>query len=191
MWEERYRTDLSFAVFFKLRIGEMIDRELTEVKYATKRTMCMKAGNQIGKHWAKVRYDDLANVDLPIDCMNSLKAIFGATNSVDISDCEPYLLSTTSIDSPFTQLSDEYDSIEDLLIHEMVDNQSKLTPKLLNQIAEIYSLDINLLRRLLPQAEQRLYTELHAQIDINDVFQIQKETSQELTGLIKTKSTKL
>ena len=29
-----YRQDLSFAVFFKPRIGEMIERELNEVKYS-------------------------------------------------------------------------------------------------------------------------------------------------------------
>ena len=37
-WGQRYRTDLSFAVFFKPRIGEMMERELQEVKYSTKRT---------------------------------------------------------------------------------------------------------------------------------------------------------
>lgn len=49
MWHKykyaaKYRTDLSFAVFFKLRIGECIERELNEVKYSLRRSLCMEVG---------------------------------------------------------------------------------------------------------------------------------------------------
>ena len=76
-WAERYRTDLSFAVFFKPRLGEMLERELNEVKYSLRRALCMKVGEQLGKHWGKVKYDDLKHVSLPPDEMNSVKAVVG------------------------------------------------------------------------------------------------------------------
>ena len=38
-----YRKDLAFTVFFKPRIAEMIERELNEVKYSIRRSICMEA----------------------------------------------------------------------------------------------------------------------------------------------------
>ena len=79
-----YRQDLSFTVFFKPRIGEMIERELNEVKYSIRRSLCMEAGAQLGKHWAQVRYDDLSKVSMPPEKLNSLKAIFGTVYWADL-----------------------------------------------------------------------------------------------------------
>ena len=59
-------------MFFRPRVSEMIERELNEVKYSIRRSLCMEAGAQLGKHWAKVTYDDLSHVKLPVDKMNSL-----------------------------------------------------------------------------------------------------------------------
>ena len=86
----KYRTDLSFSVFFKPRLSEMIERELNEVKYSVRRTLCMEVGDQVGKHWAQVKYDDLSDprVNLPPDKMSSLKAIFGTLYMADLETVE-------------------------------------------------------------------------------------------------------
>ena len=86
-----YRQDLSFAVFFKPRLSEMIERELVEVKYSIRRSLCMEAGEQLGKHWSKVRYEDLSHVNLPKDKMDSLKAIFGSMYIADLDQLRRFI----------------------------------------------------------------------------------------------------
>lgn len=161
-----YRDDLSFAVFFKPRIGEMIERELNEVKYSVRRSLCMEAAQQLGKHWAKVTYDDLKYVNLPADKMNSLKAIFGSLYIADLADHEAYLESpthrTTSIVDQYT---DMYDSVEDLLIHEMVGEEKKLSDKDLRKMSEVYGISFETLKDALPTAEERLYAKLRSNLD--------------------------
>lgn len=104
-----YRQDLSFAVFFKPRLGEMIERELNEVKYSIRRSLCIEAGDQLNKHWAKVTYDDLKNVKLPVDKMNSLKAIFGSLYIADLSDYQLYLDKDISSSLFNVDISENYD----------------------------------------------------------------------------------
>ena len=110
-----YRDDLSFAVFFKPRIGEMIRRELNEVKYSTRRTLCMEVGKQVGKHWAKVTYDDLKNVNLPADKLNALKAIFGVSYIADLEEHETYIVAEPILSNMENNITDEYNDIEELL----------------------------------------------------------------------------
>ena len=164
-----YRQDLSFAVFFKPRLSEMIERELVEVKYSIRRSLCMEAGEQLGKHWSKVRYEDLSQVTLPKDKMDSLKAIFG---SMYIADLDQH---TTYIHSPETvypaihrMLTDNYDSIEDLLITEMIETEEKITPRALNKMADIYQLSIEQLEAALPVAEAKLYKLLQDNLDLQE-----------------------
>ena len=64
-----YRDDLAFTVFFKPRITEMMERDFDEVKYSLRRQLCMEAANQLGIHWAQLKYEDLAKVKLPEDKM--------------------------------------------------------------------------------------------------------------------------
>lgn len=139
----------------------MIERELNEVKYSLRRSLCMKAGEQLGKHWGQVRYEDLAHVNLPADDMNSLKAMFGAVYWADLADHEMY------IEAPDTQhndiskyLTDKYDTIEELLIHEMVSNESQLTDDDLKEISELYSIDYWQLKSALPKAMEILHDRL-------------------------------
>lgn len=160
-WAEKYRTDLSFSSFFTLRLGEMIERDLNEVKYSLRRSLCMKAGAQLGKHWGQVRYEDLAHVNLPADDMNSLKAMFGAVYSADLSEHEMYLESLdTSHNDISKYLTDQYDSIEELLIYEMVSNESSLSDAELLNIAELYSIEYWDLKAALPKALEILHTRL-------------------------------
>lgn len=162
-----YRQDLSFAVFFKPRIGEMIERELMEVKYSIRRSLCMEAGEQLGKHWSKVRYEDLAYVNLPKDKMDSLKAIFGSMYIADLDQHTTYIKSQESVyPTIHNMLTDKYDSIEDLLIQEMVETEEKLTPKALSRMADMYQIDIEELKAALPLAEKKLYQRIQENLEI-------------------------
>ena len=148
----------------------MIERELNQVKYSVRRTLCMEVGAQIGKHWGKVRYEDLSDprVHLSADKMNSLKAIFGSIYIADLEDHEAYLPApsiNTMIDE---QLSDKYDSLEDLLVHEMIRCESKLSNSKIFEIATMYGLDPDILILHRKAAEEKLYQRLKANMDLID-----------------------
>ena len=162
----KYRCDLSFTVFFKPRISEEIERELNEVKYSVRRSLCMEVGEQIGKPWGQVRYEDLNDegLHLPIDKMNSLKAMFGTLYMPDIEKHEMYLEADKV--STFQMPSDNYDSIHDFLIHEMVADECKLTDEKLLQMADMYSLNFWDLKKALPEAEADLYRQLKNSIEL-------------------------
>lgn len=164
-YAERYRCDLSFSVFFKPRIGEMIERELNEVKYSIRRSLCMEAGAQIGKHWAKVTYEDLSHVHLPPEKMNSLKAIFGTLYWADLETHELYIPSEDKISS-FEYPTDYYNDVKHFLIHEMCDNECKLTDSMLRKYEEEYGLDFVEMKNTLPEAEAELYKTLKSAVDL-------------------------
>jgi len=168
-----YRQDLSFTVFFKPRIGEMIERELNEVKYSVRRSLCMEVGAQIGKHWGQVKYEDLSDprLKLPADKMNALKAMFGTLYSADLSEHEVFLESDLDLSSnEFENPSDKYNTIEELLIHDMIVTESKLSDSELRHMAEMYQLSYYDLKAALPRAEQVLYKRIKERIDIQDGF---------------------
>ena len=166
----KYRTDLSFATFFKPRLSEMIDRELTEVKYSVYRPLKMEVGDQLGKHWSKVRYEDLSDprVHLPADKMNSLKAIFGSLYFADLGEYEPFLSRNTDSYSEIEKLDNKYNTVEELLVHEMIDRETKLIDSILLQMSDIYGIRYDILKEKLPVAEQMLYKMCHDAIDINE-----------------------
>lgn len=165
-----YRQDLSFTVFYKPRLGEMIERELNQVKYSIRRTLCMEVGEQIGKHWGKVRYEDLSDprVHLSVDKMNTLKAIFGSLYIADLADHEAYIPAPTINTMIDEQLSDSYDSLEDLLIQEMIRCESKLSNSKIFEIATMYGLDPDILILHRKAAEDKLYQRLKANMDLID-----------------------
>lgn len=165
-----YRSDLAFTVFFKPRIGEMIERELNEVKYSIRRSLCMEAGEQLGKHWGQVKYDDLAKVQLPAEKMNSLKAIFGSMYWADLDTHALFIGSTERLPSVLDSLSDNYNSIEDLLIHEMVDEERRLTDDDLLRMADLYGLPFSDLLRALPKAENSIHQKLIEHQQIADTY---------------------
>lgn len=170
-WKQRYRTDLSFAVFFKLRLGEMIERELNEVKYSIRRSLCMEVGAQLGKHWGQVHYDDLSDprLNLSTDKMNSLKAIFGTLYMADLDEHAMFLEAPEETISEFETISDNFDTIEELLIKEMIGRESKIDNKALKEMAEVYNLDYITLLKKLPIAENMLYKKLHDSLDLKDL----------------------
>lgn len=163
-WKGHYRTDLSFSVFYKPRIGEMIERELNEVKYSVRRSLCMEAGKQLGKHWGQVRYEDLANVNLPIDKMNALKSIFGTLYWADIEEHAMYIEAPEHVSQVF-EVSDNYDSIEELLIKELVEEERPFTDKDLRRLSDMYGIDFYILKDKYPIALEMLYKKLHDSLD--------------------------
>lgn len=166
-----YRSDLAFTVFFKPRIGEMIERELNEVKYSIRRSLCMEAGEQLGKHWGQVKYDDLPQVTLPADKMNSLKAIFGSMYWADLDTHAMFIAASSKIPSVLDTLNDKYNSLEDLLIHEMIDVERRLTDADLVQMGDLYCISVEDLRRALPRAEDILYKQLKDHQQIAETFE--------------------
>lgn len=169
-WTPKYRADLSFGVFFKPRITEVMEREFDEVKYSIRRSLCMEVSKQLDKHWSKVTYEDLSNpnVHLSTDKMNSLKASFGSLYSADLETHALYV----EAEKPdlFETPSDEYDSIHDMLIHEMIQSESKLSDKKLTELADLLGLDFYELKKELPAAEADLYNKLHESLDLHDSF---------------------
>ena len=166
----KYRTDLSFAVFFKPRLGEIMERELNEVKYSIRRSLCMEVGAMIDKHWGQVRYDDLSDprVNISAEKMDSLKAMFGTLYSADLEDHEMYVAaeSVDLWDAP----SDTYNSIHDYLLHEMIVEECKLTDAKLLEMSDMLGLDFWMLKKALPDAEADLYQKLKHSQELKDTF---------------------
>jgi len=164
-----YRQDLSFSVFFKPRIGEMIGRELNTVKYSIRRSLCMEVGKMVGKHWGKVTYEDLFDprVQLPPDKMASLKTIFCTLCPADIEDYMIFIESPKVDTTMDSLLTDDYDSIEELLIQEMLETEERMTEDKLKEMAEIYQVNIQQLRDALPEAEATLHKRLHDSMDLH------------------------
>jgi len=167
-----YRDDLAFTVFFKPRIGEMIERELNEVKYSIRRSLCMEVGDMIGKHWGKVTYEDLSDprVNLSAEKMTSLKAIFGVLYTADLDE-HALFISSPNVNNCSGLITDKYNTIQELLIQEMIAEESKLDDKHLKEMSEIYDVDMYILKANLPQAENTLYCRLKAQRDLRDAFE--------------------
>lgn len=170
---KQYRTDLSFSVFFKPRLSEEIQRELTTVRYSFERSIKMEAGKQLGKHWAQVQYDDLKNLKLSGQKMQSLQAVFGCMYWADLDTHALFIQApSTSNDEGVNSLySTNYDSIVDLLIHEMIENECLLDDKMIQRISEIQDIPLEELKDARPKAELKLYKNLQEAVTIQDAFQ--------------------
>lgn len=165
-WTPKYRADLSFAVFFKPRISEEIKRYLSVVSYTQRRTACSKAAKQLGKHWTKVTYEDLSKVTLPAEDMIALKAVLGANIPADISELDTFLESKEPVQGIEKYQTTKYDSIEELLIQEMIERESKLSDKDLKDIADMYSLPHETVTAAYPKSLDILYKRLSDNLDI-------------------------
>lgn len=168
---KKYRTDLAFSSFFKPRITECMERELNNVGYSLRRSLCMKAGEQLGKNAMDVTYDDLVDVKLPYNEMEALKAIFNTTNNADINDVCLYKPASTIVKDSIEELyNDEYDSIEDLLVHEMLERESLLEDGFLLKMSQLYGIPYNELIEARPGAEAKLRHQLEEKISIQEAF---------------------
>ena len=155
----KYRGDLSFAVFFKPRITECMERELDEVKYSLRRALCIEVGQQLGKHWTKVTYEDLSDPSLKLssDKMCALQAVFGSMYVADFETHAMFVAADNSFLDDEELYTDDYNSITDLLIHEMIEKEASLTDKDLNNLADLLDLPVEQLHKYYPEAREKLY----------------------------------
>lgn len=182
-----YRTDLSFAVFFKPRLSECIAREFNPIKYSLRRTICKKAADQLGKHWGDVVREDLPNVNLPPNEMQILESIFNTQYNVSF---EEILTSNVIVErrgshSYDNHLMDElyndnYDSIEDLIVHEMIEREAPLTDSDLKKMAELYTIPFEDLVDARPVGMAKLKHILEDAMQIQEEFIPNIENEQKL-----------
>lgn len=171
-----YRTDLAFTSFFKPRITECMERELNNVGWSLRRSLCMKAGEQLGKKGTEVTYEDLANVHLPYNEMEALMSIFCTMNNADINDVSLYKPASAVVSDSIDELyTDEYDSIEDLIVHEMLEREKKLEDSYLLKMSQMYSIPYDELVKARPIAEEKLKRELEETIYVQETFNYSNE----------------
>ena len=99
--------------------------------------------------------------------------MFGSMYPADLGDYETFLNSKpskVSIDNYIASVGDNYNTLEDMLIHEMVERESKLSDKDLRKMSQLYSIDYNLLVRKRTKAEKMLYDQIQNNLSINDQF---------------------
>lgn len=164
-WEKKTSKNFAFTVYFKPRLSEMVERYLSDVKYSLRRSLCIKAADQLGIHWAKLRYEDLAKVKLPIDEMNSLKAMFGAVYWADLEDHEAYIPDTSSHSDITRYLKSDYNDVETMLMQEMILEERQLTDADLVELSYTHSIPYEELRLKLPIALERLHEMLLKNLD--------------------------
>lgn len=171
MYAAKYRTDLSFSVFFKPRLQECVYRELKTIKHTVDRSLKMEAADQLDIHYSKLTYDDLSNVNLKPQKMEALKAVFYADFEEDLDSASlfvPVSGDTAIIDEEL--YSDDYDDIEHVLIKEMIDRERLLTIDDLIDIANTLCLPIDELKRKQPAAEEQLYNNLKTMSECRKSF---------------------
>lgn len=173
---KQYRTDLAFTSFFKPRITECMAREFDNVRWTLRRSLCMKAGEQLGKYWSEVTYEDIAKVKLPPDQMESLRSIFCTMNNADVNDVSIYKPASTIVEDRIEDLyNDEYNSTEDLIIHEMLEREEKLEDSFLLKMSELYGIPYNELVAARPGAEEKLKKQLEEAISVQEAFNFSDE----------------
>lgn len=171
----KYRADLSFAVFFRPRLLECIKREFNTIKYSLRRTICIKAGKQLGKPWTEVTKDDIPNVSLPYQEMQVLEAIFNSQYDTPFEDSENKLKSSiqefscpNNLDKIYTE---NYDNLEDLIVHEMIEQECILDDVKILKMAELYGIPFEELKKAQPIGEEKLRKNLEESIAIQETFE--------------------
>jgi hypothetical protein len=165
--------NLSFTVFFRPRLIETSKRELNVIKYSLRRSICIKAANQLGKKWTELSRDDVAKVKLPPEEMKILERVFNNQYTKDIDmpeNCSVMVSHQMDIDSIETLYNENYNSTVDLIIHEMIDQESKLSDSYLLKMSKIYTIPYDELIEARPIAESKLKKQLEDSMAINESF---------------------
>lgn len=172
MFAKKYRTDLSFSVFFKPRLSECVYRELLTVKYTVSRSLKIEAAEQIGKHYTKLTYEDLSKVRMPPEKLAALKSVFFADCEEDLDTACMFVGSTNPDMGSFEEVmySDEYDDIEHMLINEMVEKESTLDMSDLYTLSDVTGVSVSELQRTKPKAEKLLYDMLTSASECRKIF---------------------
>ena len=92
-------------------------------------------------------------------------------SNADINDISLYKPASTIVKDSIEELyNDEYDSIEDLLIHEMLEKESLLEDGFLLKMSQMYCIPYDELVKARPGAEAKLKKELEEKISIQEAF---------------------
>ena len=167
-YEKKYRTDLSFSVFFKPRLSECVYRELVTVKHTVNRGLKMEAASQLGIHYSKLTYDDLSKVSMRPDRMAALKAVFHADYEEDLDTAAIFVPDTYSDVSTYEQdlYSDKYNDVEHVIMNEMIEKEKMLTLDDLFELSDVTGIDVSDLKQAQPKAEKLLYDELTSIVEV-------------------------
>lgn len=166
----RYRMDLSFAVFFKPRISEMVRRELCVVKYTPQRTLCMKVAKEFGISWTEVTEDHIKKAHLSKPDLDALMAMLNADNKTELTDNMQNTAEEKDAYFSFDYSTTKYNSVRDLLIHEMVCTESPLEDRDLLRMANMYDIPFYELKMELPFAMEVLHNNLINNQEIMEEF---------------------
>lgn len=159
-WTPKYRGDLSFAVFFKPRISEEIQRHLNPVSYTIRRQLCLKVADQLGKKWTDVVYADIAKAKLSPEDSTALCVILGKNMPSDITEYEEFIPDNSQECDVSKYRASRYDTIEEMLIQEMIERESRLTDMDLFELSDLLTIPIEELRAALPRALKILHKRL-------------------------------
>ena len=167
--------NLSFAVFFKPRLYELSRRELNVIKYSLRRSLCSKAASMLNKaKWSDVTKEDIDKLDLPKKELDILERIFNNKFTKDIdkpetsSDVKSVQLTVDTVEELYTE---NYDSVVDLIVHEMIEQESKLSDSHLLKMSNLYTIPYNDLLKARPIGEAKLKQRLEDAINLQSVFE--------------------
>ena len=167
--------NLSFAVFFKPRLFETSRRELNVIKYSLRRSLCTKAANLLNKEkWADVTKEDIANLDLPQNEISILERIFNNRYTKDIDKPETGTIVKTTqltVDTVEELYTENYDSVVDLIVHEMIEQESKLSDSHLLKMSNLYTIPYDELVKARPLGEAKLKHKLEDAINLQSTFE--------------------
>lgn len=172
MYGKKYRTDLSFSVFFKPRLSECVYRELLTVKHTVNRSLKIEAASQLGKHYSKLTYEDLSKVNMKPEHMNALKAVFFADCEQDIETASMFIGDS----HPDTDIlendlySDTYNDLEHVLIQEMIEKERLLTLDDLIELSDTIGIEVKELQQAQLEAETKLYNNLQEIVELRKDF---------------------
>ena len=134
----------------------------------------MKAAAQVNKPWGKLTKEDLKNIQLPPNEMKILEAIFNSKYSLDIDSPDNKGATSESgylvdiVDDIYTE---EYDDLEDLIVHEMIEAEMRLDDDYLHQMSELYCIPFEELKAARPLGEAKLQKQLEDALFISDTFE--------------------
>jgi len=171
----KFRADLTFSVFFKPRLGECMARELNPIKYSLRRSVCIKAAEQVGKHWGKLTREDIKNVKLLPNEMQILEAVFNGQYSkdIDLPDNKALTRDTSvgRVDTIEEIYTEDYDDVEDLIVHEMIETEQKLDDGYLMKMSNMYGVPFDDLVKARPIGEYKLKKQLEDAIFVSNSFE--------------------
>ena len=171
-WEGHTRMDLCFSTYFYPRVSKGLYQDLSEVKYTPKRNVMSKISKQLGKPWSEVRKEDLNDPRVKLSPANRkfAETLFEIPNMKSLEDVSVYIATAPQDVSIADKLTYEYDSIEELLVREMIITEKKLSNAHLQRLANMFCLDIDELILARPSAEGILLERLRESQFLKDTF---------------------